>query len=135
MPEANNAITLIKDLAPVITIAAGVAGGAVTFIVGLWKYFCERSESHRWKEFEVFHKLVKELVEPADSSKPMYLVRQCAVVYELMHFKRYHPYTLRMLRGLREGWSKGGAHKRLVDEIDVAIVFLESHSVCCRHVQ
>jgi CRISPR/Cas system Type II protein with McrA/HNH and RuvC-like nuclease domain len=130
MTEANDATMLIKSWTPVITIA----GGAVAFIVGLWKYSWERAESHRWKEFEVFHKLVKELVEPAET-KPMYIDRQSAVVYELMHFKRYYPYTLRMLRGLRDQWSKEACHKRLIDEIDVAIEFLDSQTVCRRTVE
>lgn len=103
-----------------------LAGTLGTFVFGAFKYFHERREAHYWKEFEVFHKLVRELVEPSAPGQALYLDRQCAVVYELRKYKRYYPYTLRMLKGLREAWSKIGNFERLIEEIDSAIAFLES---------
>ena len=38
-------------------------GAAVAFIFGAYKFQAERKASHFWKEFEAYHKLVKELVD------------------------------------------------------------------------
>lgn len=81
-----------------------VIGAAVAFLVGMYKYHVERWQTHYWKEFEVFHKLVKELVEPPSEGQGLYVDRQAAIIFELRKFKRYHPYTLRMLRGLQAKW-------------------------------
>ena len=131
MTEVNDIVTAVKGWAPVIT----AAGTALAFVVGLWKYLGERSESHRWKEFEVYHKLVQELVEPAEPDKPMFIDRQAAVVYELAQFKRYRPCTLRMLRGLRDEWSQGASQIRLIKEIDAAIDSLAAQAICFRNVK
>jgi hypothetical protein len=99
---------------------------AIAFIVSIWKYLSERRESHFWREFEVFHRLVKELVEPGNEGGMMYVDRQAAILFELRNFRRYYPYTLRMLHGLREKWS--GSHEvfpRLLEELELTIKLLE----------
>ncbi|MEI7946945.1 MAG: hypothetical protein WCJ02_09620 [bacterium] len=102
-------------------------GAAIAFVIGAYKYFLERKESHFWKEFEVYHKLVKELVEPNLPEGGMYVDRQAAVLFELRNFRRYYPYSLRMLKGLHAKW--GAVPKqfpRLLEEMDMTIRFLES---------
>lgn len=81
-------------------------GAASTVMIGGYKYIVERKEAHFWKEFEVYHKLVKELVEPSQSGGAMYIDRQAAIIFELRNFKRYYPYSLRMLNALKSTWSK-----------------------------
>lgn len=103
----------------------GVIGTAVTIIIGVFKYVVERREAHFWREFEVYHKLVRELVEPIHSGASMYVDRQAAIVFELKRFKRYRPYTLRMLIGLRGEWAgRDEKYPRLINEIDLAIEFM-----------
>lgn len=79
-----------------------IFGVAIAFIFGVYKFISERRTAHYWKEFEVYHKLVKELVGPEKENDKMYLDRQAAIVFELRNFKRYYPFSLRMLKGLKE---------------------------------
>lgn len=104
----------------------GTIGAAIAFIFGGYKFQAERSAAFFWKEFEVYHKLVKELVEPPSEKGSMYVDRQAAVMFELRNFKRYYPYSLRMLKGLMEKWaSVPDQFPRLIDELDLTIEFLE----------
>tara|TARA_R110002012_G_scaffold291131_1_gene485429 strand:+ start:1384 stop:1743 length:360 start_codon:yes stop_codon:yes gene_type:complete len=97
-------------------------GAVLVFIFGAYKYFSERKQNHFWKEFETYHKLIKELVEPTVPNSPMYMDRQAAVVFELRFFKRYYPHSLRMLEGLRMAWNKPPSqYPRLINEIDLTI--------------
>lgn len=75
-------------------------GAAIAFAFGLYKFRVECQRALFWKEFEVYHKLVKELVEPPSENAALYIDRQAAIIYEMRNFKRYYPYTLRMLEGL-----------------------------------
>ncbi len=103
-------------------------GAALVFLFGVYKYLHDQRQFHRWKEFEVFHKLVRELVEPDAKDQAMYIDRQAAVIFELRSFKRYYPYTLRMLLGLRGKWGDGGVREkypRLVEELNLTIAYLE----------
>jgi hypothetical protein len=75
----------------------------------------------------VYHKLVKELVEPTDGG--LYVDRQAAIMYELRNFKRYYPYSLRMLRGLKQKWAAvPNQFPRLIEELNITIEFLENKS-------
>jgi hypothetical protein len=46
-------------------------GASLAFIFGVYKFQAERQTALFWKEFEVYHKLVKELVEPPSESGAM----------------------------------------------------------------
>ncbi len=101
-------------------------GAAIAFIFGLYKYQSERKAAFFWKEFEVYHKLVKELVEPPTEGGALYVDRQSAIIFELRNFRRYYPYSLRMLIGLREKWGAvPNRFPRLVNELNLTIRFLE----------
>jgi hypothetical protein len=104
----------------------GTIGAAIAFIFGVYKFQAERKAIFYWKEFEVYHKLVKELVEPPSEKGAMYVDRQAAVMYELRNFKRYYPYSLRMLKGLRVKWAAvPNQFTRLIEELDLTVEFLE----------
>ncbi|MBV9762857.1 MAG: hypothetical protein JO340_20020 [Acidobacteriaceae bacterium] len=78
-----------------------------------------------WRQFEIYHRLIKELVEPND--KGTYIDRQCAVVFELRRFKNYQQLTVRILEGLRHDWKDVPQfHARLKKEIDLALNDLKS---------
>lgn len=96
----------------------------ITFVFAIYKYQIERKTTLFWKEFEVFHKLIKELVEPSCEHNLKYLNRQIAIIFELRNYKRYYPVSLRILKGLKESWSKP-EFKRLIDEIDISIKHIE----------
>ena len=101
-------------------------GAALAFIFGVYKFQAERRTTLFWKEFEVYHKLVKELVEPPVESGPMYVDRQAAIMFEMLNFKRYYPYSLRMLKGLRQKWAAvSDQFPRLLDELELTIAHIE----------
>jgi hypothetical protein len=110
-------------------VSLSAIGATIAFIWGAFKYLVERRSTHYWREFEVFHTLVKELVEPQNQEKAMYVDRQAAIMFELRNFKRYYPYSLRMLNGLRIKWSAvPNQYPRLIEEIELTIEFLEKHT-------
>ncbi len=101
-------------------------GAAVAFSFGIYKFHIERRATRYWKEFEVYHKLVKELVEPEKEGGSMFVDRQAAIIYELRNFKRYYPYSLRMLKALKATWiSIPKVRPRIIEELDLAIGFIE----------
>lgn len=56
----------------------------------------------------------------------MFIDRQTAVMYEMRNFKRYYPFTLRMLKGLREKWMVfPNQFPRLMEELNLTIEFIE----------
>ena len=98
---------------------------ALAFSFGIYKFQAERKTTLFWKEFEVYHKLVKELVEPS-AKGALYVDRQAAVMFEIRNFKRYYPFSLRMLKGLREKWEGvPDQYPRLLDELKLTIEFME----------
>ena len=101
-------------------------GAVFVFFFGAYKFQAERKAAHYWKEFDVYHKLVKELVEPPTEGLGLYVDRQAAVMYELRNFERYYPYSLRMLQGLKKKWiNVPNQFPRLLEELDLTIEFLE----------
>ncbi|MFA6009115.1 MAG: hypothetical protein WC799_03955 [Desulfobacteraceae bacterium] len=105
-------------------------GAAVAFIFGAYKFQAERKASHFWREFEAYHKLVKELVEPPAENGALYIDRQTAAMYELRFYKRYFPHSLRMLKSLREKWvSVPNQFPRLIEEIDLTIQYIGKKQV------
>lgn len=102
-------------------------GAAIAFVFGLYKFQVERQTALFWKEFEVYHKLVKELVEPPSENGAMYVDRQAAIIYEMRNFKRYYPYTLRMLEGLYQKWSSvPNQFPRLINELRLTIEHIKN---------
>ena len=101
-------------------------GAAIAFIFGAYNFQSERKASHFWREFEAYHRLVKELVEPPTENGAMYVDRQTAAMYELRFHKRYFPHSLRMLKALREKWaSVPSQFPRLIEELDLTIKYIE----------
>ena len=107
----------------IIRIAA-IYGTAVWAII---QFVVIYARDARNREFETFHRLVKELVEPGEKSGVTYIDRQCAVVFELRHFKRYHEFTERMLKGLTliPEWTE---NPRLNDEIELTLPTLRGNA-------
>ncbi len=106
---------------PVSAISA-----VLVFGLGVYKLQAERKATLFWKEFEVYHKLVKELVEPHVENAPMYAERQSAIVFEMRNFKRYYPFSLRMLKGLDEkAASIQNISPNILNELKLTITYIE----------
>jgi len=109
----------------VVSIITSITGIAA-FIWAVVKYLDTRRREQNLKEFENYHRLIKELVQPEDLGKEyMYIDRQTAIIYELRHFKRYYPFSYRTIISLKEKWEKvPNQLPRLLDELDRSIEFL-----------
>jgi len=116
-------LTFASQNLPVLTALAGVFAAALAAL----RYFMERSRDARWKEFETYHKMVKDLVEPEVKDGEMRIDRQCALIYEFRFFRRYYPQTLRMLKTLK---TYGGSwqNDRLQAELGAGIAAMTKES-------
>lgn len=104
-------------------------GAVIAFAWSVWQFFSVRSRDARSRDFENFHRLVKDLVEPPSNGASPYIDRQCAVIFELRFFPRYYPFTLRMLHGLKRNWQLSeDKYPRLLEEIEITINFIEKSS-------
>ena len=110
------------DITFIISSIAGIA----TFFWTAYRYFDTRKREQDLKEFEIYHKLIKELVQPDKESGSLYVDRQAAILYELRNFKRYYSFSYRTLLGLQEKWTKvDGRFPRLLEELELIINFLK----------
>lgn len=104
-------------------ILISVAVGIATFLWTVYQYIDTKKREQDLKEFENFHRLIKELVQPENDN--LYVDRQTAILFELRHFKRYYPFSYRTLLGLKEKWIKvPNQFPRLLEELDMTIEFL-----------
>lgn len=109
--------------------AFSAIGAAIAFVWSVLQFFSVRDREARAREFETFHRLIKELVEPPPEGAGLYIDRQCAVLFELRFFPRYFPFTLRTLMSLRSKWQGSAAqHTRILEELDITFRFIEMRS-------
>ena len=114
-----------------ITFIIALISGLVTFIWTAYTYFDARKRDQNLKEFEIYHKLIRELVQP-DGENGLYMDRQSAILYELRNFKRYYPFSYRTLAGLQKKWLKNKEmfpSERLLEEVQLTIDFLKNKKI------
>jgi hypothetical protein len=102
----------------------GIVGAAIAFITSNIQQFFQRRTEAREREFQSFHRLVKDLVTPDAQDGKVWEDRQAAVAFELRNFPRYYEFTQRMLLRLKNIW---GAWPRLVEEIDLTLKYIEQN--------
>jgi hypothetical protein len=105
----------------------GILGAAIAFAWSTIQQITQRKSESRERDFQAFHRLVKELVSPDAAGAVMHLDRQAAVVFELRHFPRYYEFTQRMLIGLKKAWSSDPKIQwpRLIEEIDLTLEYIQ----------
>ena len=105
------------------TAALSILGAALAFVWSTYQQVTQRKAEARERDFQAFHKLIKELVAPDPESKVSWLDRQAAVVFELRHFPRYYEFTERTLKGLKEKWTSDPDFHwtRLIEEINLTL--------------
>lgn len=108
------------------TANLSILGAAVAVVVSKTQEFIRSRTEGRERDFQAFHRLVRELVSPDKPGEVMHIDRQAAVVFELRHFPRYYDLTRRMLAGLRQAWSADpeGPFPRLINEIDLTLEYI-----------
>lgn len=108
------------------TALIGGIASLLTLIWTVYQYNDKRKREQDLKDFENYHKLIKELVQP-DENNVMWVDRQTAIIYELRNFKRYYAHSYRSIKGLREKWGKvPNQYPRIIDECDRTIKFLKT---------
>ncbi|WP_422018250.1 hypothetical protein [Roseateles sp.] len=110
--------------------ALGILGAAIAFAWSVVQFMLVRMRDEKHREFEIYHRLIKELVALDPESKVMWIDRQCAVIFELRQFRRYHELTLRTLNGLRAKWSGDPdfTFPRMIEELDLTVDYIKSRS-------
>lgn len=103
--------------------ALSALGASVTFIWSAIQFILVRRRDQANQEFETYHRLIKELVQPDPDSQTAWIDRQVAVVYELKNFPRYYPVTVRILNNLRCIFTKDPelTWSFLIQEIDLTL--------------
>lgn len=108
------------------TILISVLTCILPILWAVLQYLDTRKREQKLKEFDNYHKLIKELVEGNKNGNP-FIDRQAAIVYELRHFKRYYPFSYRTLLSLKELWgNRPDTNKRLIEEFDLTIKYLDT---------
>lgn len=107
--------------------ALGILGAAVAFMWSTYWQVTQRKAEARERDFQAFHRLIKELVAPDPESGVTWIDRQAAVVFELRHFPRYYELTERTLRGLKDKWTADPEFKfpRLIEEVDLTLHYIQ----------
>lgn len=105
----------------------GFFGTAVAFAWSAVQVVLNRRTELRSQEFTHYHSLIKDLVSP-DEKDRLLVSRQAAIIFELRHFPRYYPVSIRILHDLKSDWSakaKPGEWKILFAEIELTTAFLQ----------
>jgi hypothetical protein len=88
------------------------------------QFFITHNSDAKNRQFEAYHRLIKELVQPSED-RLTYVDRQCAAVFELVRFKQYRMLTLRILSGIQADWEQQNKlHPRLAKEFELALTAL-----------
>lgn len=113
--------------------AIGIVGAAIAFVWSVVQFILVRKRDEQHREFEIYHRLIKELVSPDPDSKVVWIDRQTAVLFELGRFRRYHEHTLRTLLGLKGKWASDSDFKfpRLLEELDLTVDYIRRNAKGC----
>lgn len=103
-----------------LSAALGVLAAGVAVVWPITQFVLARQREQRNRDFDAYHRLIKELVSP-DEHNTTWLHRQVAAVFELRHFERYEEVTERILQDLRTKWSTELNASILIDEIDLTL--------------
>jgi hypothetical protein len=110
------------------TAALSILGAAVAFVWSTYQQVTQRKAEARERDFQAFHRLIKELVSTDPESGVQWIDRQAAVVFELRHFPRYFEFTERTLRGLKGKWTSDPEFRwqRLIEEINLTLDYIKN---------
>jgi hypothetical protein len=117
----------LQSNAGVLSLGLALALTVVPLLVAGFVHLAQRKAELRFKKFELYHDLIRRLVEPDQPDGEMRVSRQMAVVFELRNFPEYAEVSARILRGNLEIWMPEKPHLRaLREEMKGTIQFLNS---------
>jgi hypothetical protein len=118
---------LVTWLSSNTAAALSIFGAAIAFIVSTILQIFQRKAEAREREFQAFHKLVKELSQPEDGK--VWVERLSAVVFELRNFPRYYEFTERMLISLKKRMGaepdQNWVGRLVIEEIDLTLKYIQ----------
>jgi hypothetical protein len=107
------------------TATLSITGAAVAFIVSTIQQIFQRRAEAREREFQAFHKLVRDLVAPHQPGAAQGMPAQAAIIFELRHFDRYYEFTRRLLEMLKKEWGADSRSPELVTEMDLTLKHIQ----------
>jgi hypothetical protein len=106
---------------------AGVILTLGPLVVSAFVYLSQRHRELQYKKFELYHDLIRRLVEPDQPDARMRVSRQMAAAFELRNFPEYAEVSARILAGLLEFWLPDKPeHRRLKEELGKTIEYLNT---------
>jgi predicted negative regulator of RcsB-dependent stress response len=114
-------LQIIKENEFIFASLAGIA----TFIWAVYRYLDTRKREQDLKEFENYHKLIKQLFKTDTKGKSI-IDEMTVAIYELRNFKRYYSFSYRVLVGMKQR-NVDKDCPRLKEELDLTIKFLEKY--------
>jgi hypothetical protein len=112
---------LVRWLSSNTAVALGIMGSAAAFIVSTTLQVLQRRAEGREREFQAFHKLVRDLVAPHQPGGAQGMPAQAAIIFELRHFRRYYEFTGRLLAMLKKEWGNDSRSPELIEEMDLTL--------------
>ena len=109
------------------TATLSIFGAAVAFIWSTTQQISQRKADSREREFQAFHKLVRDLVSPHRPDAAQGMDAQAAIIFELRHFHRYYEFTQRMLVRLKRQWGADPKSPDLIGEIDLTLKHIQQN--------
>jgi len=124
----------MEEFAKLAKTVVAVGTVVTTVVTGVWsvlKYFDTKKREQNRLKFDNFYKILEHVVDPKKGSAVNFFYDiQAAYIYELRYFKRYHPFSLRLLRRLKNKWEKENTHPLFSEEINNTINYIE-HKLGC----
>ncbi len=105
----------------------GALGILVSIFVIAWSII-KFGDYRKNRNFQIYHKLVEDLVDIESGRQDKKLDRQIAIVFELRNFRRYYEVSERILIGLKNCWVN--ENPRIIEEINLTLDFIKKKRRC-----
>jgi len=128
MNSTTSIITWLNTNAGILSIIVAILIAVIPAIWTFINFLILKNKELRHERFKIYHQLIESLIQPNASGQGPFLDRQIAIIYEFRNFQEYFVLTKRMLEGLKKNWGDHPNFKRLTDEIDLTLQFIENKS-------
>jgi hypothetical protein len=95
---------MLQEIFSFLNGHAGILA-VLTLLGSAFRYFHLQTREANQRQFEEYHKFMKQLVVGDEGAVGPHPERQLAVIFELRNFPRYYPITVRILTNLKNLWA------------------------------
>jgi hypothetical protein len=113
------------------TAALSIFGAAIAIIWSTTQQITQRKAEAREREFQAFHKLVRDLVAPHQPGAAQGMDAQAAIIFELRHFPRYDEFMQRLLVKIKKQFSADPRSLDLIEEMDLTLKHIQARKNLC----